>query len=163
MCWASVLGRWARRGPCSCADERQMHHTNCEWGQQMPDSLCWRGGKWTKTSKIEVLDSLLSWLVQLRLKGGIINHFVVNTIGEEGPVWPSFQEVKSQMVMWVPGPPRDQQVLLTAEPCFQPWLVFWNRYSLHSPGWPGTPTLLPQPGIIGVCWFLPKRTSQQQQ
>ena len=46
--------------PCSCADERQMHRTHCEWGQQMPDILCWRGGKWTKTSKIEVLDSLLS-------------------------------------------------------------------------------------------------------
>lgn len=44
-------------GPCSCADERQMHRTNCEWGQQMPDILCWRGEKWTK---IEVLNSLLS-------------------------------------------------------------------------------------------------------
>lgn len=30
-------------GPCACVDEQQMHRTDCEWGQQMPDILCWRG------------------------------------------------------------------------------------------------------------------------
>lgn len=73
--------------PCSCADEWQMHRTHCEWGQQMPDILCWGGeenGRRLLRQKCWTV-CYPDWC-SLRLKGGIINHFVVSTVGEEGPV-----------------------------------------------------------------------------